>query len=365
MNILILTKRQYTNKDLLDDRFGRIWNLPFELSLLKHNVNGLCLSYQTKTEITIFDGTMKWESINAGRLKFLGLFRFLRRAVTLARKSDIIWACSDSIYGIIGYFLAKTYHKPLIFDLYDNFEYFLLGRIPVLKQIYRWIVKNCDGVTCVSKPLAGLVKSYGRKKALAVIENTAQANLFMPLPKKFCRDELDLPRHALLVGTAGALFQNRGITTLFDAFDHLENKIPNLYLVVAGPRDVKIPKKTKIIDMQVLDHEKIPMFFNALDVAIVCNLKNDFGRYCFPQKAREIMVCDVPLIGAQVGGMCDLLAENPEWLFKPGNKYNLANSLENRLNDLRTGYKNIKSWKDIAIELEKFFLKILKTDKKA
>ena len=45
MKILVLTKRQYMGKDLLDDRFGRFRELPLELAKLGHEVTGICLSY--------------------------------------------------------------------------------------------------------------------------------------------------------------------------------------------------------------------------------------------------------------------------------------------------------------------------------
>ena len=50
MRILVLTKRQYMGKDLLDDRFGRFRELPLELARLGHQVHGLCLSYRARNE---------------------------------------------------------------------------------------------------------------------------------------------------------------------------------------------------------------------------------------------------------------------------------------------------------------------------
>ena len=38
MKILVLSKRQYMGKDLLEDRFGRFWELPLELAQLGHDV---------------------------------------------------------------------------------------------------------------------------------------------------------------------------------------------------------------------------------------------------------------------------------------------------------------------------------------
>ena len=43
MRILVLTKRQYMGKDLLDDRFGRFWELPLELARLRHEATGIRL----------------------------------------------------------------------------------------------------------------------------------------------------------------------------------------------------------------------------------------------------------------------------------------------------------------------------------
>ncbi len=357
--ILVLTKRQYTSKDLLDDRFGRLRELPLGLGSKGHQVTGICLSYKRKVEGKYLDGPVQWESLNAGAMKIFGLLRFMRRASAYAVQSDVIWACSDSFYGIIGYWLSRRYHIPLVFDLYDNFEYFFAGRVPVIRQLYRWVVRKSDAVTCVSKPLARLVRSYGRSGPVYVIENAVRKDLFKPLDKKICRKELNLPRSIPIIGTAGAIFRNRGILTLFEAFERLKSKYPDLSLALAGPRDIEIPPVPGITDLGILSLEKVPLLLNALDVAVICNRENDFGRYCFPQKAREIMACDTPLISAKVGVMADLLADHPSWLFEPADETDLARAIEGRLYDRTTEYGRIPSWADLGEGLETLIVKLL------
>ena len=356
IRVLVITKRQYTNKDLIDDRFGRLRELPLQLALRKHMVSGLCLSYQKKREGNTSDGPVEWESINAGPLKIPGLIRFFRRASQLAANADVIWACSDSIYGIIGCRLASKYRIPLVFDLYDNFEYFLAARLPVIKQLYRRAIRKSQAVTCVSRPLAHLVTSYGKKEAVFVIENGVRKDLFKPMDKKTCRESLGLPQHVRLVGTAGALYDNRGIQFLFHAFDMLKAKHPDLHLALAGPRNTPIPLGERVHDMGILPLEKVPMFINALDVAIVCNRENIFGKYCFPQKTREIMACQVPLIVARVGSMAEFFSSRPQWLFSPDDASGLVLVLENRLRDGVAEYDNIFSWSDIGSKLESIFV---------
>jgi teichuronic acid biosynthesis glycosyltransferase TuaC len=359
LKLLVITKRQYTGKDLLDDRFGRLRELPLQLGLRNHAICGLCLSYQKRFEGIVQDGPVKWESLNAGLMKIPGLVHFIRRASAYAVQADLIWAGSDSFYGIIGYWLSRRYHTPLVFDLYDNFEYFLAGRIPVIRQLYRWVVRKSDAVTCVSKPLARLVRSYGRSGPVYVIENGVRKDLFKPLNKELCREKLKLPQDCLIIGTAGAIFKNRGILAQFEAFERLKPKYPDLNLALAGPRDIEIPRVPGIIDLGILPLEKVPLLLSALDVAVICNREDDFGRYCFPQKAREMMACGVPFIAARVGSMKELLRDHPSWLFEPENDSDLARAIEDRLNDRTTEYGRIPSWADLGEELETLILKVL------
>lgn len=72
MKILILTKRQYTNLDLIDDKFGRIRELPIVMSQLGHEVTGICLSYRSRKEDIYTDqknnANVQWHSLNLNRL---------------------------------------------------------------------------------------------------------------------------------------------------------------------------------------------------------------------------------------------------------------------------------------------------------
>ena len=186
------------NKDLIDDRFGRFREIPLELARMGHRVTGLCLSYRPRARGWISDGTVLWRSVNAGRLKFFGLSCFMAQAQRLAKGGDVIWACSDSFYGIIGHVLSRRYGIPFVFDLYDNFEYYLIARLPVLKQLYRWVIRECDVVTCVSKPLERLVRSYGRHGPVYVMENAVRKEALRALATLTDKDSVDRVRRATM-----------------------------------------------------------------------------------------------------------------------------------------------------------------------
>ena len=361
MRILVLTKRQYINKDLIDDRFGRFREIPLALARMGHQVTGLCLSYQEKDEGWIKDGKVSWKSINAGYLKAAGLVRFIETARRHVKESDIIWACSDSFYGVIGCFLGRIYDVPVVFDIYDNFGEFLVARLPLAKQLYHWALRRSDAITCLSSPLAKFISdSYAPHQRIYPIEFAVRKDLFKPLDKIRCREMFDLPSNARVVGTAGALYKIREVELLLEAFEKLKKQNSALHLALAGPRDIQIPADTRIHDCGILPFEKVPNFINALDVAVVCYADDDFGKYCFPQKTREFMACNIPVIAAKVGSLKEVLKDHPEWLFEPGDPLSLAETLERRLIEKKTDYDVSPAWKDLALEVEKIMLNLKK-----
>ena len=361
MRILVLTKRQYMNKDLIDDRFGRFREIPLALARMGHQVTGLCLSYQEKDEGWIKDGKVSWKSINAGYLKAAGLVRFIETARRHVKESDIIWACSDSFSGVIGCFLGKIYNIPIVFDIYDNFGEFFVARLPVVKQLYHWALRRSDAITCLSSPFAKFISdSYAPHQRIYPVEFAVRKDLFKPLDKIRCREMFDLPSNARVVGTAGALYKIREVELLLEAFEKLKKQNSALHLALAGPRDIQIPADTRIHDCGILPFEKVPSFINSLDVAVVCYADDDFGKYCFPQKTREFMACNIPVIAAKVGSLKEVLKDHPEWLFEPGDPLSLAETLERRLIEKKTDYDVSPAWKDLALEVEKIMLNLKK-----
>jgi glycosyltransferase involved in cell wall biosynthesis len=370
MRILVLTKRQYTGKDLLSDRFGRLWELPFEIAKLGHEVTGICLSYRPREEgITtaidpISNVRVTWHSFNLGKLVIPGLVKYFLRANKLARDLgfDLIWTCSDSFHAIFGVWLARRLKVKSVVDLYDNFESFGATRLPAILPLFKRAVRAAEGVTCVSKQLAErITQNYRRNGPIMVLENAVREDLFFPREQNVCRRHLGLPEKAKIIGTAGALYSNRGIQDLFRAFELLAAEEDSLHLAIAGPREqrIRIPRGPRVHDLGILPLEKVPLLINALDVAVICNRDSPFGHYSFPQKAYEILACRVATVAAAVGSMKDLLAEYPECLFEPENPESLAEAIRLQLTKPTVLDFKIPSWADLAKRLEGFFAQIM------
>jgi hypothetical protein len=294
MHVVVLTKRQYTNKDVIDDHYGRLWEIPLALAGKDCKVTCLCLSYQKKDSgpLDYVDSnghSVRWISVNLGFFKISGLLKFLYLANKIIRKErpDVIWSCSDTIYAIFGYWFAKRHKCASIADLYDNFEYFGFYKIPILRGLYRKAVRESDGVSCVSESLSRhIVASYGRTKSTTVITNAVDSNVFRPMDKRECREKLGLPQDVTLIGSAGDISNYRGADMMYRAMLDESADLGATQLAVAGYRtpDTKIPSGENVHDLGMLPFADVPVFLNSLDLAIVYNRSSSFGDYCFPQK---------------------------------------------------------------------------------
>jgi len=360
MRILFLTKRQYTSKDLIDDRFGRLREIPLSMAEAGHKIEGVCLSYKNKPDSKIVDsgnqGYVTWHSINAGFFKLPGLIRYILKTRNVIRnfRPEVIVAASDSIYGILGTGFGKLFRLPCVFDLYDNFESFAAIRIPGILPLYRRAIIQSAGITCVSNPLADYIMSRYRPSGTVItLENGLSNNIFYPRDKVKCRRDLGLPQNVKIIGVAGALSRTRGINTLIDAFNELHSRDNDLHLVLSGylDKDVGIPSSPNIHYLGMLPLEKVPAVLCSLDVAVIGNRDTAFGRYCFPQKTYEILACRVPLVAAKIGSMKELLWQYSELLYTPDDTNDLVRALSLQL--AKTIVPNIDplTWDEVANRL--------------
>lgn len=357
MRVLVLSKRQYTGKDLLDDRYGRLYQIPAGLARRGHELTGLVLSYRRRGTSHSIESSAnpRWRSIDALPA---GVWRYpaeLARTLKAARP-DVIWACSDAYHAILGAAVSRMTGIPLVVDLYDNFESFGATRVPGIQPLLRAACRQARALTVVSRSLRDLVAArYGVDGPIAVVGNGVDPDLFARRERPQARARLDLPADARLIGTAGAISAGRGIAALFDAFMRLSETDSSLYLVFAGPRD-ETPSRyrhPRIIDLGELPFERVPDVYSALDVAVICNLDSDFGRYCFPQKLFEIVACGTPMVAAAVGDVSIALSGHPESLYRPGDTAQLAERIAAQLANPRPlSDLTVPSWDDWSGEVE-------------
>ena len=374
MKIVVLNKRQYMRKDVIDDQYGRLFELPYKLAQRKHQLLVHCLSYQKRDQGLVKthhrdgqqDGiVLDWYSINLGRTILPGFVRYLRSLRTQVDQfqPDILLGCSDCLNIIITGWLAKQLGIPYAIDLYDNFESFGMTRIPGMLSLYQRALRGAGAVSCVSQPLADYVTDNYRQNAspAIAIESTINHQLFHPRDREQCRQKLGLPINGQLVGTAGALDKMRGIETLFRSFERLSSENSRLHLVLAGAVDKNTPPPSgaNVHTLGLITHQQVAELFCALDVAVITMPDNNFGRFAFPQKAYEIIASQTALVATEVGPLAMLLADWPHSLYRVDDVDNLEQQLRAQLQKPVLPLIDVPSWADQAETLEKMLLEVL------
>ena len=346
-------------KDVLDDHYGRMYEMPLELSRSGINVSCFSLSYRTKGYFQeIKTAGLEWVSVDLNLSHPGGIVSLVREILKRAETSKpvAIIATSDVIHLAIGHYVSQKTDIPLISDLYDNFESYSMSKLPFMNIIYRNALKRSSVVTCISKPLSEFVIKYCSADCqIEVIENAVDHAVFKRLPRQESRSKLSLPEGVTLIGTAGALSENRDIGVLYSAYKIVQAKKPEVHLVLAGRSSdkVPIPEHQNVHYLGELEHRSIADFYNALDLAIVPLTDSVFGKYCYPQKACEILACKRPLVASSVGVMTDMLKDYPQCLFNDGDAEMLAERILDQLKNQIVPDIAIRSWADQSAKMKK------------
>jgi glycosyltransferase involved in cell wall biosynthesis len=360
MRIAFLCKRRYMGKDVIADRYARLYEFPRQLALLGHDVLVCGIGYQGQE-----DG--EWEhSASPGRLRLRSrgirapwlpaLIDYPRRLLAELRefRPDIVIGASDIPNVVLASWTARKLDAPLVVDLYDNFESFGQAKVPGMITALRRATRSAALVTTTSSALARFIgDEYDASGKIIAMPSTIDRSVFRHRDKPTARRELGLPDDALLVGTAGGLHLSKGIGELFSAWEELQAD-PRIHLVLAGPPDgsIALPTGDRVHYLGQLAHEHVALLFSALDVAIICVLDTPFGRYCFPQKAYEMLATGTTVVASDVGAMHDLLGAYPSLLYPPGDSASLARRIASQLENPVKADVAIDDWATLIGRLE-------------
>jgi len=357
MKILFLHKRHYMQKDLVNDCYGRFYEIPDYLAKLGHQVHLVCQSYRKSVESEVTDNeNFTITSLNLGWNPLFGFYQHYLRLNELLgeNRPDIIIAGSDCYQIIIGSALAKRHSIPFVADLYDNFAWYKASWIPGVLLLFQQALKSADAITVVSGTLMQLVETrYKPFGKLYLVENAISNNFLAGHKRAFSREYFGFERNRFYIGTAGELSHEKGVDLLVNAFIDLAGKNDNIGLVLAGKKHklLDIPARDDICYLGELSHDEIPLLFSALDVGVVCICDNDFGRYCFPQKLYEMVACELPIVVSDVGEMSTLLKYYPAMRFSPGNVGDMERAILGQMKNREKLVMDVPTWKQQA---EKF-----------
>jgi glycosyltransferase involved in cell wall biosynthesis len=325
-------------------------------------VRGFCLGYQGQADAVLAHeappGELVWEARSLGALRLPRLAGYPGRLATRLRQfaPDVLIGASDIPHVALTAWLARRLGVPYQIDLYDNFEGFGQARLPGMKSALRRATRAANLVTTTSPLLRDMVlRDYHAQGEVISMPSTVDLAVFRRRDKQDCRRALGLPTEAMLVGTAGGLYGDKGVDALYRAWPAIAARHPEARLVLAGPYDSATPPPSgpRVHYLGQLPHARMAELFAALDIGVIYLRDTVFGRYCFPQKAYEMFACGLPVISAAVGAMVPLLADVPDALYRPDDADDLGRAMDRQLVGRQLPNVAIDDWSTIIGRLER------------
>jgi len=199
-------------------------------------------------EIILFPRSSKSKTIYL--LPFLKRFKLtyfpgikeLMKLRDLIKSVDIIhihglWSAPTSF----GSFFARKYHKPYIITLHGMLDEWCLNQNSIGKKIYSTLLEKknlnkASAIHCLHEKEVENLKKLGLTTPAFVLPNGVNFKDFNFLPNKEKLVKL-IPQinNKIVVLFLGRIHPKKGFDILIPAFANALSRVPNLYLIIAGP----------------------------------------------------------------------------------------------------------------------------------
>lgn len=216
-------------------RVRAIQPVPF-FPIIKPLPDWSLLPERSENDLNIAHAPMFYLPKLAKSLDGIWLYRAVMKRLSQYQRCggvDIVDAHFGYPEGVGAFIAARRLGIPIIATL-RGFEAEYLGK-PLIGTQIRQVLKNADGLICVSHFLKELALQHGADPdRIRVIHNAIDRTSFFPSDKSLARRQLGLPDAAPIVLSVGHLVVRKRHHVLIEAFAELSKTHPDAILLIVG-----------------------------------------------------------------------------------------------------------------------------------
>lgn len=275
-----------------------------------------------------------------GRFFYLyGLFYYLGacglvRRLAREEKIDLIHAHAIMPDGFAGVLLGRRSLLPVVCTIHgDDVNTYPFRNRPT-RWATQWALRRAERLITVSSGLKEKISSLVGSRQIEVVYNGADRRKFEPRPKKEARAALNLPVDKKIILFVGSLVPVKGVEFLLGAVSRLGGTDALLYVV--GDGELKSSLMSMAGHLGVLKvcrfvgrrpYAEIPAWLSAADCLVLPSLTEGL-----PTILPEAMLCRVPIVATQVGGVPEIVRHGHNGLLvQPKDPAGLAEAIRNLL----------------------------------
>jgi len=191
---------------------------------------------------------------------------------------------------------------------------------PIRGRLSRLKYGRADAILAVSHAVAdGLLAQGLPEKRVFVVHSGMDPARFASLPgRSEARRAAGIPGDCPLIGTVGALCEQKGPGDLLDALRRIRRTLPDARAVLAGsgPLEASLRSRSESEGLPVhfLGYVREPAhLYPALDLFLLPALSGEGS----PGVIKEAAACAVPVVATRVGGTEEILRDGREALLVP------------------------------------------------
>lgn len=247
----------------------------------------------------------------------------------------------------------------------------------ILRPIETYYEENyradANGTTVINEFLRNKAIGLGVDPGtILLLRNGSDIKNIQPLPKEEAREQLHLPRLDPIIGYIGSIF-HQDAELMAEAFLKMKEDMPNVKLLVAGYFNADIEMLTgcpeSIIRTGVIDFKEIGLFLSACDICWLPLRDSGANRGRWPIKLNDFIAAGCPVVTTDVGDLGEFVTDNGFGLVSPDVAHKLSEVVLSLISDpercLQMGMKarhiaeTTYSWKNVAKQLENFYVRVI------
>ena len=212
----------------------------------------------------------------------------------------------------------------------DNALEDLVGRIST--QNKKKLVDAVKGVISVSSENKRKCINFGLAKAqdIVVLPNCVDDTLFHPADGTALRKELGIEDTDFFILFVGGFISRKGPDRLSQAIERInDSRIKVAFVGKPMAGDVVMPSCKGIVYQGPLEHELLPIYFNAADVFVLPTQKEGCSNAIV-----EALACGTPVISANLPFNEDILNEFNSIMVNPDNVEEIADAITTLLDNM-------------------------------
>jgi glycosyltransferase involved in cell wall biosynthesis len=267
----------------------------------------------------------------------------LRRKLEQAGPFDLVYE-RYSLWSFSAMEYAKSLNCASVLEvnsplIEEQIQYRELSDPQLAERIAERVFRATKVLIAVSNEVAAYLScyvcTYGK---VHVVPNGVNPKRFSN-NYKAARSESD---ETFIVGFVGTLKPWHGLHILVEAFNHLQDKVPNTRLMIVGngPERSELVKKLKEKDLLHLTEitgavapSKVPGLLSSMDVA-VAPYPALAHFYFSPLKVYEYMAAGLPVVASRIGQVAELIQDGESGiLVPPGDPVAIAEALDKLYRD--------------------------------